>query len=174
MKRQGIVFEQGLNMNEFADVEKIYGITIPNELKDFYKIAIPVSKGFYNWRDFSSQNVMRIKEMVEMPAKMLLNDINSIGWIDKWGEEPSDKCLRQSLIQDQIESAPKLIPVFFHRYIADTCKSPVFSICGLDIIIYAKELNDYLLIEFCKETIAESSTKAPNYVPFWSDIIEAL
>lgn len=51
LKSQGIEFESGLTCEEIAKIEEIYKIKFPKSLKEFLMIALPISKGFYNWRN---------------------------------------------------------------------------------------------------------------------------
>lgn len=51
LKTQGIEFDKGLTLNEIIRIEKIYKIKFPNSLRELLTIVLPISKGFYNWRD---------------------------------------------------------------------------------------------------------------------------
>ena len=46
--------------------------------------------------------------------------------------------------------APRLIPVYNHRYMPNIDKKrvPILSVVGSDIIVYGKDLQDYLEREF--------------------------
>ena len=162
MKRNGILFEQGLTAHEFSVIESTYDIHMPD--------------GFYNWRGFSPENITHIKQIMSRPFEAFKNEADSIEWCEKWGKKPTDTAERNKALCHLIESAPKLIPVFAHRYIADTQLkvTPVFSVCGTDIIIYANDLESYLHIEFCKGTSDIESVRKSDYVTFWSDIIDLI
>ncbi len=69
--------------------------------------------------------------------------------------------------------APKLIPVYAHRYVAeiDGKELPVFSICGTDLIYYARDIADYFLIEFHEKENDIVMNDEVRYVPFWSDLL---
>ncbi|MDF2544706.1 MAG: hypothetical protein K0S47_4424 [Herbinix sp.] len=71
LKLKGIEFAEGLSEQEFIRIKQEYNIEFPKELKEFYTNVMPVSKGFYNWRDFKPENVQYIKGAIERP----FNDI---------------------------------------------------------------------------------------------------
>ena len=51
-----------VTQNELEKIYEIYKIKFPLSLKSFLTTALPVSDGFYDWRDFSSGNVTKIKK----------------------------------------------------------------------------------------------------------------
>jgi hypothetical protein len=50
LKSKGIHFDNGLTEQEALQVEQKFDLTFPPDLRLFLQTAIPVSKGFYNWR----------------------------------------------------------------------------------------------------------------------------
>lgn len=64
LKNKDIKFDAGLEEEEFKKIEKIYNFNFPYSLRMFLSQALPVSRGFYNWRDLSSINVSEIKNMM--------------------------------------------------------------------------------------------------------------
>ena len=65
LKNNGIKFNAGLTQSELEKIYEIYKIKFPLSLKSFLTTALPVSDGFYDWRDFSSGNVAKIKNMMQ-------------------------------------------------------------------------------------------------------------
>jgi hypothetical protein len=82
-------------------------------------------------------------------------------------------------VRDLAAAAPRLIPVFGHRYLlAEPCQTgnPVLSIYQTDVVVYGADLRCYLLAEFAGllgidhdtvqrdryETIVEHAG-----IPFW-------
>ena len=55
---------------------------------------------------------------------------------------------------------PKLIPIFSHWYMASIGSEslPIFSVYGTDIICFAKNISDYLLVEFIS-TLSKGNMK---------------
>ena len=163
LEMKGIEFAEGLTDEEIIYIEKIYSIKFPKQLKEFIKIKLPVSNGFYNWRDFTEANIEKIKNVINAPMKGLLFDIEyNDFWVEKWGNVLDNNIeTKKYKFLEKYYKAPKLIPVYSHRYI------PVMQ---SDIIIYGKNLEDY----FEKEFILSKEFKVDNSncdVEFWSDII---
>ena len=173
MEQCGINFTVGLEDEEISIIEQEYGIVFPEELKKFYREALPVSNGFYNWRDRNDKNVKSIKRAIQIPVQEIIEDSEDIEWSEMWGEEPANSRERREKIADMTLKAPKLIPIYSHRYMASVeCeKPPIFSICGTDIIYFAKNISDYFLIEFKLKKFEGFNNDMVSYIPFWSDLI---
>lgn len=169
----GVLFDKGLSKIEIEEIEKRYNIHFPSELLKLYTIALPISHGFYNWRDKSEENIKDIKDSLKRPIEDLLEYPSDIYWSENWGEEPDNEGEREKIILNKMQYAPQMIPIYGHRYMAESEESenPVFSICGTDIICYGKNLFDYFREEF---EIIEPKQILLNeliYVPFWSDFL---
>jgi hypothetical protein len=90
-----------------------------------------------------------------------------------------------------VEKAPKLIPVYAHRYLlGEPCAAgnPVLSVWGPDIIVYAADLRDYFLHDFADDLLGMTFKQekklsrsverriAESYdrykaIPFWGDVL---
>ncbi|MDE6021167.1 MAG: SMI1/KNR4 family protein, partial [Ruminococcus sp.] len=116
MKQQEIEFAIGLKDEEINVIEQIYEIVFPEELKKFYKEALPISSGFYNWRDKSAENVKSIKKAMQIPIQGIIENSLEIDWNEAWGVEPIDSIEREIIIKDMVLKAPKLIPIYSHQY----------------------------------------------------------
>ena len=170
---KGVLFEKGLSKMEIEEIEKKYNIHFPSELLKLYKIALPISHGFYNWRNKSKENIRDIKESLIRPIKGLLEYPRDIYWSDNWGEEPNNEEEREKVILSKMRHAPQMIPIYGHRYMAESEESenPVFSICDVDIICYGKNLFTYLCTEFGIIEKPQILLDKLVYVPFWSDFL---
>lgn len=173
LKQKGIEFAKGLCDEELCWIEHEYEIAFPEELKNFYKEALPISKGFYNWRDKHSENITNIKRVMNLPVQGIMENFEEIEWSDAWGEEPSDLTERKKVIVNLAFKAPKLIPIFSHRYMAavECEKPPIFSIHGTDVIYYAKNIVDYFLDEFITKEHNIFMNHEVSHVSFWSDLL---
>lgn len=173
LKTKGVQFDKGLSVKEIDIIEKEYHINFTDELKQMYKVALPISHGFYNWRDQSINNVAMIKNVMKSPMFEVLDEIDDVEWCEKWGQEPKEKSERQYIIKELLSEAPKLIPLRGHRYLASLNDepNPVLSICGLDIIYYGECLSSYLEIEFKLKSRSNMKYENINSVPFWSDLL---
>lgn len=173
LKGQGIKFEEGLSCQEIEIVQRKYGIKFPESLRLFYQNALPISEGFYNWRKCSQENVSYIKSVMKKPFKDIVECCDEVDWCEEWGEEPIKLEKRRLAILSMVREAPKLIPIFSHRYMADVqiSKSPIFSVCGTDIIYYAKDLLSYFEIEFKLRAHEKILINEVSHIPFWSDLL---
>ncbi|MCR5793041.1 MAG: SMI1/KNR4 family protein [Lachnospiraceae bacterium] len=167
--------QKGLSDTEIKNIEDLYQIRFPAEYKTMLKQVLPVGKGFYNWRDLSEDNIRYIKEMISQPFKDIYDNASELDWNDNWGEEPQNKELKESIVREKLKEAPKLIPLYIHRYMPmmEGKGIPVISVSGTDIIYYGKNLNNYLRNEFhstCHDTMDYSEIRE---IPFWSEVIMA-
>ena len=151
----------------------MYNIELPEELKNLYNIALPVSKGFCNWRNFDDKNVKFIKEVIERPIKDIYELANEVYWCDDWGKEPNNESEKVEIIRNLLEKAPKLIPIYFHRYMTQVNMKniPIFSMHDTDIICYGENLSSYLKIEFGDKNQSDIDYEKLNYIPFWNDLL---
>ncbi|GAB2027371.1 hypothetical protein [Lactovum odontotermitis] len=169
-----VVFDRGLSDVEIEQLEKLYCITFPPELKELYKEVLPISKGFYNWREaLENKNMKKFKDILGAPIEEIRNNIDEIDWNDSWGEKPENEKDKEKLILEKLMAAPELIPVFGHRYMVSTSKSsyPVLSISGWDIIYYGNNLETYFKIEFKILNWKDMDFENIKSVEFWSDIM---
>lgn len=173
LRMKGIEFEKGLTLDELKKIEMIYQVRFPSSLREFLMMALPVSKGFYNWRNIQDDNVRFIKKVINKPLSDIRNMVGEVYWCDDWGEEPDDKKIISEEVTARLKEAPKLVPVYAHRYIPIVLDEnpPVISIHGIDIIYYGENLEDYLNIEFGKRTQETIQFQNITPVPFWSDIM---
>lgn len=175
LEKIGIVFDSKLSDSEIIKIEKLYGIYFPSELKHLFSIALPISDGFYNWRDTSEDNIKKIKKALESSITGLQSDLdNNDFWCEDWGDKPIDINVAQNILLQHYSKAPILIPIFSHRYIpfvGQFMTSPVFSIYGSDIIYYGENLISYLEVEFGFRKYAEMDTSELTHIDFWSDIM---
>lgn len=172
MKEAGVSFTSGLTENELSMIHHIYGITFPAKVRHFMMNALPISNGFYNWKDTSVSNIEYIKHSITAPALNLLEDYKSISWNPNWGANLTGSEF-VSFLRRKLASSAILIPFYSHRYIPmiDIDDPPVLSISGADVIIYAQTFSEYIPIEFGgRRPRPISLLRIPN-IPFWSDLL---
>lgn len=170
---QGIKFEKGLMPNELEEIEKIYEIKFPKCLKEFLMIALPISKGFYNWRNVQDDNIQFIKQVMNRPVIDINDMAEEVYWCDEWGEEPEDEKGIAKEVKERLKEAPKLLPIYAHRYMPMILDDnpPIISIHGIDVIYYGKNLEDYFNIEFGEKEQNAIELQDIVSIPFWSDIM---
>jgi hypothetical protein len=171
----GIAFEPGLTLDELAATENEYDFLFPPDLREFLGHALPVSRGWVDWRRESRSE---IEHRLEWPIEGICFDIaqNSF-WLESWGPRPAhlpDAC---AIARAAFSSAPRLIPIRGHRFLpSQPCEAgnPVFSVYQTDIIYYGRDLFDYLCNEFSYYFgRAGYAFEGPvRHIDFWSDLIE--
>lgn len=173
LKQQGIEFEAGLTDNEISKVQTIYEILFPESFRFFLMEGLPVSRGFYNWRNTEQTNIEFIKRMITMPIDTIDEVVKEICWCDDWGKEPQNAMEAEKTIRKKLHEAPKLLPVYGHRYMPmlSGVQVPVISVHGTDIIYYGESLSDYFYIEFGTKKQEEIDFDSIRPIPFWSDIM---
>ena len=164
-----IFLEPGLSDEEIQKVETIYGIEFPEQWLVVYQQLLPISEGFYNWRDFSVENIAAIKERLASSYNGILESIDEIVWDISWGLEPARVEEKNKKIRKMLESAPSLIPLYGHRFlpILENKEMPILSVVDLDIIYYGLDLYDYFEVEFGHKRLVSDSKKYKE-VPFWT------
>src|SRR4029450_5611982 len=169
----GVLFEKGLTPQELASIERDYGFIFPCDLREFLAYALPVSSRWVDWRRASSSD---IKARLDWPFQGMCFDIqHSAFWLDSWGEKPQALGQAFNVARAAINAAPRLIPVYSHRYMPDRPSSsgnPVFSVYQTDIIYYGADLFDYLCNEFCDQFGRAEHKIGSNIrdIEFWSQL----
>ena len=149
-------------------------IQFPECLRDFLMTSLPVSKGFYNWRNTTKENVEYIKKIIKQPMEDIEEMAEKIYWYDDWGDEPENTIDTTKAVKERLQKAPKLIPIYSHRYIPmliDTTNIPIISIHGIDVIYYGENLEDYFNVEFGSKRQDEIAFENISPIPFWSEIM---
>jgi hypothetical protein len=146
-------------------------------------MVLEEGSSFYDWIHGANS----IRDALEQVVDGLAFDVeNNNLWSESWGAKPNTDEEREQRIRELIAAAPKLIPVFGHRFLlAEPCEAgnPVLSIMQSDIIVYGGDLHDYFLIEFGggtsseeRETIKAAKRRIPRVesyesVPFWGELL---
>ncbi|MBA2621357.1 MAG: SMI1/KNR4 family protein [Acidobacteria bacterium] len=173
LEKAGVKFDVGLSDFEIEKVEAKYEFNFPPDLKEFLQFALPVGKGWVDWRN---GNEREIKSRFDWSYEGICFDIeHSKFWLEKWGEQPSKLEDAFEVAKTEIAKAPKLIPILSHRFIPDRPNksgNPIFSVYQTDIIIYGINLHIYLQNEF-SDYFDEKQT-AENIeerkIEFWSNL----
>ena len=117
LEKSGIELSDGLKESEIDKIEQIYEFKFPKSLKDFLSYTLPISVEFYNWRDFSDENIKEIKQAMNYVFEYLKNDPideifpNESYWnTQKWDPMPEDQSRKRAIILEAAKIAPKIIP----------------------------------------------------------------
>ncbi len=155
----------------FTKIEEIYGVVLPLEFKQVYRDFEQLPIGWHNWADFSRENTDYLKKQMKEVTVEIADEIDDIEWDDNWGECPNTIHEVHHFIKSKMKSAPTLMPIVGHRYIAcePTAVSPVFSIVGSEIIYYSASLTDSLK---GKTITQETALTDLTQISFWSEIAQ--
>ncbi len=97
--------------------------------------ALPVSPSFVDWRAGDAAN---LRTRLAWPLESLCFDIeHNTFWLAEWGPRPADLAQAFARATQAVAVAPRLIPVFSHRYLPaepNEAGNPVFSVYQTDII----------------------------------------
>lgn len=161
----------GMTENEITKAEDFYGIEFPQDMKELLMNFVPISNNFYNWNDYSEENITKIKKMLEWPFEGIIFDIeNNDFWLEEFGEYPENKEDKIQMFENYRNQIPKLIPIFSHRYVVSgkDADYPIISVYQTDIIYYGSNLLEYFKHEF-NHTHNITNVKE---IPFWNQIID--
>jgi hypothetical protein len=179
LRSAGVQFDTGMSETEIVLAEKKYGIHFPPDLREFLRVALPVSNNnsgwFPSWRlaivgDEGSHR--KIVDSLKWPANGICFDVEHGGfWMaPDWDARPSDIDQAKDVARKKIAEAPSLTPIFSHRYIPNEPSAPgnpVFSIYQTDIIHYGADLVSYLEAEFLGGAIPPNISEL-RPIRFWS------
>jgi hypothetical protein len=175
LKEKGVEFTTGLKEVEIEEIEKLYNIQFPPDLKEFLMFALPISDGFVNWIDKSKENIESITDRLNWALEGIIFDIeHNEFWMNDWGKKPTSFKVAVNIATMHYNKAPKLIPIYSHRYIPSNPLekgNPIMSVHQTDIIYYGENLFSYFLVEFDFKEHKDIGFENIKRIPFWSDII---
>ena len=146
LERTGVSFESGLRESEITEAEVRFGFRLPADLRGYLAYALPVGDRFPNWRDLSSPYLV---EAFSRPWEGIEFGIsrNQL-WLPTWGDKPERVNDAVNIVKSLFDRAPKLIPLYGHRYLPDRPfgeGNPIFSVYQTDITFYGVNLENYWL-----------------------------
>ncbi len=197
--KQGSRWSPGLSHAQIDQVETEWSVRFPPDyrlfLNELHSIDRPMSgakfvdgnklvprkePSFYNWLTDKDS----LQWAFQWPLKGLRFDVerNDL-WLPSWGEKPEAIDERKRRLQDLVDRAPRLIPVFGSAYLlAEPCQegNPVFDVWQDDITLAGPNLRQYLLTELSDlvgidraridaEGVKES-TRRFEEIPFWGEL----
>lgn len=170
ISRSGSEIELGLREDEFARIESSFGFRFPPDLRNLLRSGLPTGQQFPGWRHDSVEQLCRI---LDGPVDGIAFDVaENHYWRPEWGDRPRDVEEAITVARMEIGRAPRLIPVFGHRFIPSEpleAGNPVFSVSQADVVVYGNDLMDYFAHEF-HITRPEWTRSAPKHIRFWSEL----
>jgi hypothetical protein len=170
MTEQGVRFAPGLSDEELTEVERLYALRIPPDLKSLLQFAVPLGAKFPDWRGPRTQ----MRSLLSRPLEGILFDAeHNDFWAPSWGPRPAKLSDALATAREVVATAPILIPVYMHRYVPaepEAPGNPVLSVYQTDIIQYGDDLPSYLWREF-KVPMPSRTVKVPRGIRFWDELI---
>jgi hypothetical protein len=158
----------GYTAAELDAAQERYDLAFPPDLIALLREQRPTQG--YDWRTDDAA----IREMLRRPLDGLLFDVeHNVLWLPEWGERPPTPQARAEVVAQAVARAPKLIPIFGHRYLPaepHEAGNPVFSVVQSDIIYYGVDLADYFEREFGDPR--RPLPRPAKRIAFWSDFAE--
>ena len=173
----------GLTGAELDRIERDYGFEFADDHRAFLAAGLPVSAppeqgrtGREPWPDWRDGDPGDLHRRLCWPIDGALFDVeNNAFWHPAWGQRPDDISEALSTARQHLARAPKMIPVYEHRYLPagrGTSGHPVLSIYQTDIIIYGTDLADYVTNEFSGSgAFTSKDWTRPPMVAFWSEFL---
>ncbi|WP_064965754.1 hypothetical protein [Tenacibaculum ovolyticum] len=163
----------GMKENEIDAIEKTNNFKFSNYHREFLKVLHTTDKKqvfeytetfdedaevlfeersyFYNW----NTDIDNIRRELNYVYEDLLKDTLEHGlWLRSWGTKPESIDDRKKIFTRWYHNAPKLIPIYGHRFVISEPKemdNTILSIMGSDTIIYGVNMRHYLLNELKEE-----------------------
>jgi hypothetical protein len=160
---------RGYSRSELDAAQEKFGLLFPPDLHALLREKRPP-----NGHDWTGDEEP-IRRMLAWPLEGLLFDVEQNGlWWPEWGERPKSETERAEIVASVVAAAPKLIPVYGHRFIPEEPHeggNPVFSVYQSDIILYGTNLENYLENEFSRPHRYRLGGEAKP-IRFWSDAVE--
>lgn len=158
----------GYSLDELDAAQERFCLRFPPDLIALLLERRPV--GGYDW----TRDESRIRRMLAWPLEGLLFDVERDGlWWPEWGERPRTAEARRDVVAGVVGAAPKLIPIFSHRYLPEEpheAGNPVFSVHQSDIICYGTNLSSYFLNEASPGR--HRLPRETKRIRFWSDAVD--
>jgi len=166
----------GYTQIELDDIQEKWGLKFPPDLYALYRerrklIDLGDGLGSFDWLEAPEA---LIEDQLQWPLEGFLFDIRHGLWWPEWGERPLMPDAAEEHFRSVFARAPKLIPVFGHRYIPDEpheAGNPVFSVWQMDVIHYGANLEDYVARE-TRNRAFEEEWRPLKKIAFWSSAVE--
>jgi hypothetical protein len=172
LSARGIEFDAALTDKEVEGIEASYGLRFPPDLRRLLQHALPISKGFPNWRLGEPES---LRKMLRWPVEGICFDIeHNAFWHEVWGPKPSEIPRALDVASRAVAAAPALVPVYLHRYIPaepEEVGNPVFSVYQTDIVYYGHDLPSYLENEFRVQNPYPVPAQ-PRPIRFWAELVD--
>lgn len=139
----------GLSGAELEVAQEQAGEPFPADLCELLRETLPLGPGFPDWRHAPGPTMQDWRE--RLVATIHFDVVHNGFWLPEWESRPEDPDESREVLAAHLAAAPAMIPIYAHRAIPNEpldADNPVFSIYQTDIIVYGRDLADYLVAEF--------------------------
>lgn len=168
----------GYTQTELDDVQAKWDLRFPPDLVALYRERRRViehpSNDLFCSSDWITSPEKEIRSALDWPLESFLFDVEQRLWWPEWGEMPLPLEDREQKFRSIFLTAPKLIPVFGHRYIPEQPNevgNPIFSVYQMDVIFYGTDLPDYINREL-HPSLEAGNPHPIREIPFWNRAVE--
>ena len=158
--------DEGMAEVELARVEQAFGFGFNPDHRVLLAAGLPIGGRWPDWRNPESPT---LRAMLDAPVDGVLFDVEQNDfWFAAWGRRPSDVGEALEVARTRLQSVPRLVPVYGHRYAPALPEDglPVLSVVQTDVVVYGVDIEDYLRREFGLRP--EGGVEAKP-VPFWTE-----
>ncbi|MEU4745478.1 hypothetical protein AB0G02_34140 [Actinosynnema sp. NPDC023658] len=154
-----------------AGVEEGFGFEFADDHRAMLGAVLPTGPGWPDWRSDDRDTLLGL--LAQPVDGVLFDVVENDFWHESRGERPSDDDAAVERAEAHLTTAPRMIPVFFHRCLPagrGTFGNPVFSLHQTDVVHYGFDLLDYVANEFHVRT-PDRPRRHPAPIPFWDDLV---
>ncbi|MDM7831980.1 hypothetical protein [Cellulomonas edaphi] len=166
----------GLSSDEREQVEERLGFRFAPVHRAFLALGLPRGPLWPNWRSGSTRDLgARLRLPVDgVVADVLEHDF----WPTRWGPRPHGLDAREQAARARLATVPTVVPLFGQRYLPaeDPLPTvPVLAIHRTEVVVYARDLVDYVNREFSMgHPRRDSEPERAARVPFWTDLADVV
>jgi hypothetical protein len=166
----GVRLDRGLTEADVKRVEKKFGFSFGPDHRALLRTALPLGDTWLNWRHATPA---KVRERLQAPVEGLVLEVLDNGfWSADWGRRPDDARAAERTAREQLAQVPVLVPLYGQRYLPAAPApegSAVFSVQRSEVQVYARDLLDYVDVEFGEAQPPNPASDLPH-LSFWSDL----
>jgi hypothetical protein len=178
--RQKCIAEPGLTEAELDRAETTFGLVMPPlwraVLRRVHPVEVPMpprnADDILIWTRFPDWRLRdreATAQMIDWPVAGVLFDVEHHDfWWHAWGPRPRSLLASLRTARARLEALPRLTPLWINLYVANTDRSPVFSIHQADPVIMATTLDRFRADRPAVDIPIEDYPLGD--VPFWSEL----
>lgn len=168
----------GYTQTELDGIQEKWDLRFPPDLVALLRTRRKVIEGRLSSFDWLEASDETIKQSLDWPFEGFLFDVQHGLWWPEWGDRPDEPDVAEDRLRAVFATAPRLIPVYGHRYIPEVPNengNPIFSVWQMDVICYGANLEDYIRRELdpgSKGDCPDVSDPEVKRIPFWTRAVE--